>query len=372
MNSISWNEGIVVDIIKSYEDYQEINVKTDFGIRKAINYTMFTGIVNVGDQITVNTTAVELSLGTGGYDFVVFNHSLKNKALDKAPGHIMKLRYTPYQFKTLSVEEQDSDYHLEVEKFKTLNKFPVVVGTLHSQVSVFFESYKHLSKKDTTAVYIMTDGAALPIQLSNNIRVLKSQKIIDYTITVGNAFGGDYEAVNIYSGIVFAYEVLKADIIMICMGPGIVGTGTKYGFSGIEQGYILDAIEKLGGTPVALPRISFSDSRDRHKGLSHHSITILKDIVNAHCIIPYSITDLEKDHFINKQFADNGLDLKHTIINTKGYNYNEIVSEFIVKPKSMGRTYTDEPYLFDACISASEFVLGGEANAKYARENCLD
>ena len=278
----------------------------------------------------------------------------------------------PYQFKTLSVEEQDSDYHLEVDKFKTLNKFPVVVGTLHSQVSVFFESYKYLSKKDTTAVYIMTDGAALPIQLSNNIRVLKSEKIIDYTITVGNAFGGDYEAVNIYSGIVFAYEVLKADIIMICMGPGIVGTGTKYGFSGIEQGYILDAIEKLGGTPVALPRISFSDSRDRHKGLSHHSITILKDIVNAHCIIPYSITDLDKDSFINNQFADNGLDLKHTIINTNGYNYNEIVSEFIVKPKSMGRTYTDEPYLFDACISASEFVLGGEANAKYARENCID
>ena len=38
MNSISWNEGIAVDIIKSYVEYQEINVKTDFGVRKAINY----------------------------------------------------------------------------------------------------------------------------------------------------------------------------------------------------------------------------------------------------------------------------------------------------------------------------------------------
>ena len=31
------------------------------------------------------------------------------------------------------------------------------------------------------------------------------------------------------------------------MGPGIVGTGTKYGFSGIEQGQIIDAINTLSG-----------------------------------------------------------------------------------------------------------------------------
>ncbi len=359
MNSLSLSTGIVTDIIKSFEDYQEIIVKTESKIRKTINYPMFTGFANIGDSVAINTTAVELSLGTGGYDFVVFNYSVKCKGFDETSGHIMKLRYTPYQFKTFSVEEQDSKYHLEMEKFKTLNKFPIVVGTLHSQVSVFFEAYKYLSKIDATKVYIMTDAAALPISLSNNIRVLKSEKIIDYTITAGNAFGGDFEAVNIYSAIVFAYEILKADVIMICMGPGIVGTGTRYGFSGIEQGYILDAVEKLGGTSVALPRISFSDLRDRHKGLSHHSITILKDIVNSRCIVPYSLTDLEKDSFVTKQIKENRLDLKHKIINTKGYKYSEIVGKFIVKPKSMGRTYTQEPHLFDACISAAEFVLGG-------------
>ena len=77
------------------------------------------------------------------------------------------------------------------------------------------------------------------------------------TITVGHAFGGDLETINIYTGLIAAKEILKGDITIISMGPGIVGSGTKYGFTGMEQGYIVDAINNLGGLAVAVPRISF-------------------------------------------------------------------------------------------------------------------
>ncbi len=360
MNSLSWQDGLVKEIIREQTDYQEVRVQIDEVIRRVINYPLFTGVCNVGDIVALNTTAMELSLGTGGFDFVMFNYSNNDKELIRDKGHIMKLRYTPYQFKTLSVEEQDSPYHEQIKDFSNLFNMPIVVGTLHSQVSVFFEAYRYLTKEEKkTTVYIMTDAASLPIQLSNNIRTLKNNDIINHTITIGNAFGGDFEAVNIYSALAFAKQVLQADTIMICMGPGIVGTGTKYGFTGIEQGYLLDAIMRLGGKPIALPRISFSDLRDRHKGLSHHSITILKDIVNSSCVVPYNIVDSNKLDYFTEQIKNNKLDKKHEFMNMKKNNYKKFIDSFLVNPSSMGRTYKDEPYLFDACIAAADFIIGG-------------
>ena len=82
------------------------------------------------------------------------------------------------------------------------------------------------------------------------------------------------------------------------MGPGIAGTGTKYGFTGIEQGPILDAVKKLGGMPISIPRISFADKRDRHQGISHHSITVLKEIVNVDVHLPIFQYSSEKLNYI--------------------------------------------------------------------------
>ena len=162
---------------------------------------------------------------------------------------------------------------------------PVVVGTLHSMLTPFVASYKR-HNPNKKLVYIMTDGAALPIYLSKNVQNLKEKNLIDNTITIGNAFGGDYECINIYTALITAKEILNADAVFVSMGPGIAGTGTKYGFTGIEQGPILDAVKKLGGMPIAIPRISFADKRDRHNGISHHSMTVFKEIVNVSVNIP--------------------------------------------------------------------------------------
>lgn len=346
--------GEVVEIKKQNGQLDDIRVEINGEIFRAYNYPKMTGEVKVGDKVLLNTTAVELSLGTGGYHYVISN--LDNMEADlEGQGHIMKLRYTPMQVRVDSVEDHESKYHDVFEKFETLDGMPVVVGTLHSMLTPFAATYKRLNP-NKKLVYIMTDGAALPIYFSMNAATLKDKGLIDSTITFGNAFGGDYECINIYTALITAKEIAKADAVFVSMGPGIAGTGTKYGFTGIEQGPILDAISKLGGRPIAIPRISFADMRDRHRGISHHSITIFDEIVNVEVEIPITIYDEEKDSVIKNQIKENKLDEKHKIEYVENNRTKEDIDSYGLKVKSMGRSYEQDSEFFDSASSAAIYI----------------
>lgn len=352
---ISRKKGIVESIVDKDESLEDIRVNINGNIQKAYNYPKMTGNVNVGDEVILNTTAVELSLGTGGYHFVICN--LNNIESNFTPGgHIMKLRYTPFQVKVDSVEEQESSYHSLIENFKSLDNMPVVVGTLHSMLTPFVASYKK-HNPNKKLVYIMTDGAALPIFLSKNVETLKTKGLIDSTITIGNAFGGDYECINIYTALITAKEVINADAVFVSMGPGIAGTGTKYGFTGIEQGPILDAIKKLGGMPIAIPRISFEDKRERHNGISHHSMTVLNDIVNVSVNIPITIYKDNLIDTIKKQIKDSKLDKKHNVVYINNEKTKEDLDYFNLKVKSMGRNYEQDREFFQAASTAAYYLM---------------
>lgn len=346
--------GEVVEIKKQNGQLDDIRVEINGEIFRAYNYPKMTGEVKVGDKVLLNTTAVELSLGTGGYHYVISN--LDNMEADlEGQGHIMKLRYTPMQVRVDSVEDHESKYHDVFEEFETLNGMPVVVGTLHSMLTPFAATYKRLNP-NKKLVYIMTDGAALPIYFSMNAATLKDKGLIDSTITFGNAFGGDYECINIYTALITAKEIAKADAVFISMGPGIAGTGTKYGFTGIEQGPILDAISKLGGRPIAIPRISFADMRDRHNGISHHSITIFGEIVNVEVEIPITIYSEEKDSVIKNQIKENNLDKKHKIEYIENNRTKDDIDSYGLKVKSMGRNYEQDSEFFDSASSAAIYI----------------
>lgn len=352
---ISKRIGLVESIISKTENLEEITVNINGELAKAYNYPKMTGNIDIGNEVILNTTAVELSLGTGGYHFVIANLN-KIEANMTPGGHIMKLRYTPMQVKVDSVEEQDSKLHDKINEFKSLDNLPVVVGTLHSMLTPFAASYKR-HNPNKKLVYIMTDGASLPIYLSKNVENLKNKKLIDNTITIGNAFGGDYECINIYSALITAKEVLNADAVFVSMGPGIAGTGTKYGFTGIEQGPILDAVEKLGGNPIAIPRISFADKRDRHVGISHHSITVLSEIVNVRVNIPIGIEEKDKLEYVNQQIEKNNLQKRHNIVYIKPGDTFDDLSYYGLKVKSMGRNYEQDSEFFDAASNAAYYLM---------------
>jgi len=346
-------QGKVIEITGNYPGITKILVDVE-GIReKAVNLDDLTGPVRTGDVVVLNTTAVYKGLGTGGNHFVMAN--LANKKTDPPEaGHIMKMRYAPHQVKCLSVDEPDSPYANAIANFSSLKKTPVVVGTLHSQLPLAAAGVKKASQDKLRVVYIMTDGAALPMAFSNLVRELKAKGLLDATITVGHAFGGDYEAVNIYTGLIAAKEVARADVIIVAMGPGIVGTGTRYGFSGIEQGEVINAVNILGGKPIAIPRISFADPRERHQGVSHHTLTVLDKIALTRCIVPLPRMDKVKAYHVHKQLFDLGLTTKHQVM--EGVDawpaVQAVKDEYQVKVTTMGRRIEEDQEFFLAAGAA--------------------
>ena len=132
----------------------------------------------------------------------------------------------------------------------------------------------------------MTDAGALPLALSDLVADLTDAGFLDGTVTAGHAFGGDYEAVNVRSALAIARHRLRAHVILVGMGPGSVGTGTSTGYSGLEVGAVLDAAHAAGGDPIIALRVSDADGRDRHQGVSQHSLTALLTATHVSVTVP--------------------------------------------------------------------------------------
>ncbi len=349
-------EAVVKEIIESKNDIDTVKVIINDEERIAINYKDITGNINISDKVIINVIAQKLGLGSGGKDFIYYNRS---NALSKTTsgGHIIKERYTPWQFPVLSVEEQNSKYHSLFKERLRLDGLPVAVGTLHSQIPAFSLTLKHI-KPDAKVVYIMTDGAALPIKLSNVVKSLVDMKVIEKTITFGQAFGGDLEAINIFSALITAKHVCKADVVLVTMGPGITGTGTELGFTGIEQGQILNAVSSLGGKPIALSRISFADKRERHLGLSHHSITSLDVGCQVKADVPLPKLSNEQNIRVEKQIKNNQLSKKHNISFQDSEITIKLLKKYMPALTTMGRGIDKEKEFFASAGAAAIKAAG--------------
>ncbi|WP_426572917.1 DUF3866 family protein [Aquihabitans sp. McL0605] len=233
---------------------------------RAYAVTQLTGPVAEGDRVVVNTTAVDLGLGSGGWHIVHWNLS-RGPWSEAGPGHLMKLRYTSLQVDTGSAEEDG-------EVPDALDGTPVVVAGVHSQLPVIAAVIGEL-RPGTRAAYVMTDGAALPLALSDTVVALSDRGLLCGTVTAGHAFGGTLEALNVPAALALAKHRLEAEVIIVGMGPGIAGTNSRLGFTGLEVAPALDAAAWLGGVPIACLRCSDGDARPRHQGISHHSTTAL-------------------------------------------------------------------------------------------------
>ncbi len=352
---ISYRRGIVKKILKQNKGCIEVLILLDDKEEKAINYVALTGDIQAGDQVIINTTAMELNLGSGGAHYVIHNTRLLKKSLE-GPGHIMKLRYTPMQLKVLAAEEQNSPYHQCFLDFQSLNQLPVYIGELHSMLLPLACTLKYMAP-DLKIAYLMTDGAALPIDLSHTVARLKEKGILDKTITIGHAFGGDIECITLYNGLIAAKEITHCDAVIVTMGPGIVGSGTPYGFTGVEQGPILDAVWHLGGTSIFIPRISFTDKRRRHHGISHHSLTVLDHLTHhpAHVVLP-KILSPERE-LILEQINNLKNNQKHYIVEVDGSILKDALSFFQLEVNTMGRGFQEEEAFFLACGAAAQYGL---------------
>lgn len=350
---LSYKRGKVIEILYEDEDILKLKIQLDDRISDAINYKHITGSIEIGDELILNTTAVELGLGTGGVDFVI-NNLKNNKKSFTENGHIMKLRYTPLQIKCLAAESEESPYHKKFLEFESLNGHIVIVGSLHSMLAPIASTLKYINS-DLNINYIMTDGGCLPIDFSDTVRKLKEDNIINKTITIGQAFGGDIECVNIYNGLIASKEILNSDITIITMGPGIVGTGTKYGFSGIEQGEIINAIESLGGKSIMVPRVGFHDKRERHLGLSHHTKTVLEDIVKVKTTVVFNIMNEENKRILDSQIDSLNINDNVEFIFKDGNTINKAIEKYNYNTTTMGRGIDKEKDYFLTLGAVAEY-----------------
>jgi hypothetical protein len=175
---------------------------------------------------------------------------------------------------------------------------------------------------------------------------------VDAAITAGQAFGGDLEAVNVFTALIAARAALRADIVIVAQGPGNVGTETEYGFSAIAQGEWVNAAAALGGDPIAVPRISFADPRDRHRGLSRQTVAALTVAAHAPAtvVLPELVAGQRKE--IEAQVESSGLKGKHQIVISAGEpGLREAVRRGI-ELISMGRPADGDPAFFLAAAAA--------------------
>lgn len=334
----------------------ELQVEVDGKASPALAYPELTGPVREGDVVVVNTTASFLGLGTGGFDLVMAVEGTEATEVVH-PGRLMKARYTPVQAAVQTVEETHRDV---LETSRGLRGVPVVCAPLHSMVAPIAAGAK--ASGDARVVYVMTDGAALPGAFSRLVPRLRQVDLLDGFVTCGQAFGGELEAVTVWTGLLAAVGIMDAEVVVVADGPGNLGTDTKWGVSALESGNSLNAVETLGGRPVAPLRISFADARERHRGVSHHSLTILGDVCTARVNVAVPVLEGEgMREAVWSALRARRLEQRHQLVEVDGRPGVSRLAEIGFEIESMGRTPADDPVFFQAASAAG--VLAGRMAA---------
>ena len=351
---MQWRAGTVVEQVRAWPGALELEVDleaaagTDADRVRALAYTAVTGAPGVGERVLLNASALLRGLGTGGLAFVVARTDVLPADPPAGPGHIVKARYTPLQQMLLAVDEQDSPHHAVLADADDLDGLPVVVADLHSALPAVVAGIRSVHPEAVVA-YVMTDGGALPAAFSRAVAGLRGSGRLAACITVGQAFGGDHEAVTVHTGLLAARHVVGADVVVVAQGPGNVGTGTRWGYSGVAAAEALHAADVLGGHAIASLRVSGADRRERHRGLSHHSRTAYGRALLAPADVPVTaLPDTDLDALVRRQVDAlvASARARLTPVEVPAAGLDDALRDSPVGLSTMGRGYAEDPAPF--------------------------
>lgn len=291
-------------------------VLADGTVVAALAYAELTGLPAVGERVLLTTAQQDAGLGTGGWAFVAARPAAVADAAAEAAleagsdvvarppvpgpgevgrpgaGHLVKDRYSPLQQSVAGADEPGSAWHAALTDADDLAGMPVVVADLHSALPAVLAGIRD-TRPAARVVYVMSDGGALPLAFSRTVAGLVEAGWLAGTVTAGQAWGGDLEAVTVHSALLVARLAAGADVAVVTQGPGNLGTGTRFGFSGVASGEAVNAAAVLGGRPVAALRVSAADPRPRHRGISHHSLTAYGRVATAAADVVLPVLDGE-------------------------------------------------------------------------------
>jgi Protein of unknown function (DUF3866) len=359
---IIWADGTVTSLRAQWKGAVELTVARRDATHEtevpALVYTDLMATPAVGDRVLLNVAALERGLGTGGYALVIAVLDSGGQVTAQPPqpsGHLVKARYLPLQAMVAGADEQGSVHHRLLADADSVDAMPVIVADLHSALAPILLAIAD-DRPSTRVVYVMSDQGALPLAFSRSVAELRASGLLAGTVTVGQAFGGDLEAVTLHSGLLAARLALDAELVVVTQGPGNLGTGTRWGFSGVVAGEVINAAAVLGGRPVGTLRISGADSRERHRGVSHHSLTAYGRV--ALCQADIAVPDLAGDGSPAMAELAQTIDVavrqlsRHRLITVELSGLRTVLAASPIRLSSMGRGLDEDPAYFLAAAAA--------------------
>jgi hypothetical protein len=335
-----------------------LTVRIDDQARPAWADRSLVGEVVEGDEVIVNTEALDLGLGSGGFDVVHVNLT-RGLAGDQAPAgqHVMKLNYTPIQH---------SIAPLEGERGETGSRPapPALMLPLHGHLGPAAWAAGR-AKAGLRVGYVQTVGGALPGALSRDVAELRERGLLAGHITAGPAYGAEHEAITTL-GALDAVGALGWEAVICGPGPGILGSATEYGHGGIAALENAHAALALGLPTLVSPRLSSSDPRPRHRGLSHHTATVLALLLGA-VRVPVPEIDLAGwptgEEGAERVDMPSVLDELHRVCDER----HDVIVEPVdlegyaasgLPAQTMGRKIDQDPLFFAAALASGAALAG--------------
>ncbi|HEY4896265.1 MAG TPA: DUF3866 family protein, partial [Solirubrobacteraceae bacterium] len=228
--------------------------------------------------------------------------------------------------------------------------------------------------------YVQTEGGALPGGHSRTVRTLRRTGLLAGHLTAGASFGGEGEAMTTAGALHHGLRTLGWDAAVCGPGPGIVGSSSALGHGGMSALDSAHVALALGCQTLLVARMSTSDDRVRHRGISHHTLTVLDLLLEpvsvalpagmrspvgadlraglgaifggASGVKPTLALDVERPVRITRH------DWRRAVVDLPAYAASGLPSE------TMGRRMAEDPMFFGAALAGgtalAELTLAGE------------
>jgi uncharacterized protein DUF3866 len=327
---------------------EPLTVEVDGERRHAWADTDLLGEMREGDEVVVNVEALDLGLGSGGFDVVHVNLTRGLEGGGSRGEHAMKLNYTSLQHAIEPVElpvRLIPDIGGKSAPERSRATVPVLVLPLHGHLGPAVWAFGRAARGQKVG-YVQTAGGALPGSLSRDVATLRERGLLCGHVTAASAYGGEHEAISVAGALDAAAQGLDWDAAIVGPGPGIIGSDTRFGHGGIAALDNAHASLALGFPTLLSPRLSAADPRERHRPVSHHTLTVLKMLLAPVQIpvpsgnpVPIAIlaTAAGWRHRLHEAPAD-----------LRGYEAADLPA------RTMGRTLGEDPLFFAAALASGQ------------------
>jgi hypothetical protein len=326
---------------------QPLTVEVDGERRPAWADTGLLGEMREGDEVVVNVAALDLGLGSGGFDVVHVNltRGLGGEDSGDSEPHVMKLNYTSIQHPVEPVEAGG-------EGGSRSSPMAVLVLPLHGHLApaawALGQRGDGEAEEGRTVGYLQTGGGALPGSLSRDVGELRERGQLAGHITVAPAYGGELEAIST-PGALDAARRLGWDVALLGPGPGIIGSSSELGHGGMAALDSAHAALSLGLPTTISPRLSSSDPRERHAGLSNHTQTVLELLLAP---VDVAVPEGEERIAAALEGVSGGHRLRTAPADLGGYAASGLPA------RTMGRSLDEDPLFFAAALAAGASLRG--------------